>query len=79
MPPRKKKKTADQEPGYEESFVELQEIVATLEAGDVPLEEAMALFERGQMLTKRCNELLQNAELRIRKLVQSSDSDDPEA
>lgn len=79
MPPRKKKKTADQEPGYEESFAELQEIVATLEAGDVPLEEAMALFERGQMLTKRCNELLQNAELRIRKLVQSSDSDDPEA
>jgi exodeoxyribonuclease VII small subunit len=79
MSPKKKKKTADQEPGYEESFAELQEIVATLEAGDVPLEEAMALFERGQMLTKRCTELLQNAELRIRKLVQSSDTDDPEA
>jgi exodeoxyribonuclease VII small subunit len=79
MSPKKKKKTSDQEPGYEESFAELQEIVATLEAGDVPLEEAMALFERGQMLTKRCTELLQNAELRIRKLVQSSDTDDPEA
>jgi exodeoxyribonuclease VII small subunit len=69
----KTKKTAGREPGYEQAFAELQEIVAKLESGDVPLEEAMALFERGQALTKRCTDLLEKAELRIRELAKPAD------
>ena len=55
---------------YEEAFAELETIVNVLE-GDAsrnPLEESMSLFERGQALVKRCSELLDGAELKIRKL-----------
>ena len=55
---------------YEEAFVELETIVNTLEedASQNPLEAAMSLFERGQALVKRCSELLDGAELKVRKL-----------
>jgi exodeoxyribonuclease VII small subunit len=53
---------------YEEAYAELDTIVTALESGDQPLEEALTLFERGQMLTKRCAELLDKAELKVRKL-----------
>lgn len=55
---------------YEEAFAELEKIVEVLE-GDAsrnPLEDAMSLFERGQALVKRCSELLDGAELKIRQL-----------
>lgn len=55
---------------YEEAFAELETIVNALE-GDAarnPLEDAMALFERGQSLVKRCSELLEGAELKVRQL-----------
>ena len=55
---------------YEEAFAELETIVNTLE-GDAarnPLEEVMSLFERGQSLVKRCSELLEGAELKVRQL-----------
>jgi exodeoxyribonuclease VII small subunit len=53
---------------YEEAFSELEKIVAALEAGEQPLEEALALFERGQKLTSHCAELLAKAELKIQEL-----------
>lgn len=53
---------------YEEARAELESIVAALEEGNQKLEESMALFERGQALMKRCNELLENAELKVRTL-----------
>jgi exodeoxyribonuclease VII small subunit len=53
---------------YEEAFKELEKIVATLEAGDQSLEEALLLFERGQGLTKRCTQLLEEAELKVSQL-----------
>ena len=53
---------------YEEAYAELDTIVTALESGDQPLEEALTLFERGQMLIKRCAELLDKAELKVRKL-----------
>jgi len=54
---------------YEEAFSELEAIVIALEAGDQPLEEALSLFERGQGLTRRCAELLDEAELKVNKLT----------
>ncbi|MFL7869445.1 MAG: exodeoxyribonuclease VII small subunit [Anaerolineales bacterium] len=53
---------------YEEAFAELETIVNTLEGEQNPLEYAMSLFERGQALVKRCGELLDGAELKVRKL-----------
>jgi len=55
---------------YEEAFAELETLVNALE-GDAsrnPLDEAMTLFERGQALVKRCGELLDEAELKVREL-----------
>ena len=53
---------------YEEAFAELETIVNVLEEEQNPLEDAMSLFERGQALVKRCSELLDGAELKVRKL-----------
>ena len=53
---------------YEEAFEELALLVKQLEDGDLPLEEALTLFERGQKLGIHCNQLLEQAELRLREL-----------
>lgn len=53
---------------YEQAFAELETVVSALETGEQSLDEALALFERGQGLTRHCAELLEKAELRIRKL-----------
>lgn len=57
------------EMAYEPAYTELEGIVATLETQQRPLDEAMALFERGQALAKRCVELLDKAELKVRQLT----------
>ena len=53
---------------YEESYAELEAVVAKLENEQSALDEAMALFERGQNLSKRCALLLDEAELKIKRL-----------
>lgn len=53
---------------YEEAFSELEAIVLALESGDQPLEDALALFERGQGLARRCAQLLDAAELKVSRL-----------
>lgn len=53
---------------YEKAFTELEEIVYGLETNSKTLEEAMALFERGQALAQHCANLLDQAELRVRQL-----------
>ena len=53
---------------------ELEEIVTRLERGDVPVDEAIELFRRGEELYKACVERLQGAELQIEELApQNSD------
>jgi exodeoxyribonuclease VII small subunit len=56
----------------EQTFEELQrtldELVARLERGDVPLDEALALYERGEALHRALSERLDRAELRIEEL-----------
>jgi exodeoxyribonuclease VII small subunit len=54
---------------YEQAFQELEAAVRQLESGERPLEEALALFERGQLLAARCSELLEAAELKLKTLV----------
>jgi exodeoxyribonuclease VII small subunit len=54
---------------FEDAFVELESIVQRLEEGDLKLDEAMALFERGMALTAHCNSRLDSAELRVQQLM----------
>ena len=56
------------EPSFEELQRELDELVARLERGDVLLNEALALWERGQELYRACADRLDRAELRIEEL-----------
>jgi exodeoxyribonuclease VII small subunit len=70
----KTKKAPREEPNYETAYDELQEIVSKLESGEVSLEGALALYERGQALVKICAGLLDEAELRIRELGTPPDS-----
>jgi len=53
---------------FETAFFALQDNVTKLENEDLPLEKSLALFERGQLLAKRCEQLLEAAELKIRTL-----------
>jgi len=53
----------------EESMARLEEIVEELERGEHTLEESLEKFEEGVKLGKRCREILDRAETRIRKLV----------
>ena len=55
--------------GFDEALAELQRTVAELEAGGQPLEQALALHERGAALLEHCNRLLTDADLRVRQLV----------
>ena len=55
---------------FEELQRELEEIVTRLERGDVPVDDAIALFRRGDELYKECVARLQGAELEIEELVQ---------
>ncbi|MEW6566578.1 MAG: exodeoxyribonuclease VII small subunit [Chloroflexota bacterium] len=54
---------------FEQAFQELETTVKQLESGELPLEQAMTLFERGQALAARCSALLDQAELRLKQLA----------
>ncbi len=73
-----KKKTISQL-SYEEAFQELETTVHQLESGELPLEEALELFERGQKLASRCSALLEKAELKLRELMPEEDGSFVEA
>ena len=55
-------------PSFEHSLARLEKIVESLEQGDVPLENAIALYEEGIALSKECMETLSKAELKVKKL-----------
>ena len=63
-----KTKTPDDLP-FEAAFEELEALVTKLESGELSLEEALKLFERGQTLAARCSQLLEKADLRLRQLA----------
>ena len=48
---------------------ELEAIVGKLERGDVPLEESIAMYSRGEVLRTHCETLLKQAEMRIEKIA----------
>lgn len=58
---------------YEGALTELDSVLARLEDGQVPLEEAMLLYERGVRLVRRCAALLDGAERRVSELTAGAD------
>lgn len=58
---------------FEDALRALEMIVRKLESGDVPLDESIALYSRGEALRKRCTEQLASAEARIAKLTVDAD------
>ncbi|MBQ7324817.1 MAG: exodeoxyribonuclease VII small subunit [Clostridia bacterium] len=54
---------------FEEAMARLEQIVRALEGGNVPLDESLTLYEEGVKLVKLCSSRLENAEKRIKILV----------
>ncbi|HXR27090.1 MAG TPA: exodeoxyribonuclease VII small subunit [Candidatus Baltobacteraceae bacterium] len=57
---------------FDAALAELQGVVGRLEQGNLPLEESIALYERGVALHEHCARLLTDAELRVQRLVESA-------
>lgn len=56
---------------FEKLYARLEQTVAKLEAGGLPLEQAIALYEEGMTLARQCQERLDESELKITKLRES--------
>ena len=72
MSPKAKSKPSPapaDELSFEQAFAELEQVVEQLEAGELALEESLALFERGQALSTRCQALLEAADLKVQQLA----------
>lgn len=60
-------------PNFEENMLRLEQIVRAMERGDVALEESLKLFQEGTELVRTCQNLLEEAELQIKKIAVAAD------
>ncbi|MBE7033377.1 MAG: exodeoxyribonuclease VII small subunit [Ruminococcaceae bacterium] len=60
---------------FEEAMTQLEETVKKLESGEVTLEESMELFEKGVKLSRTCQKLLGDAQLKVTQLLAESDKE----
>ena len=58
---------------FEQALAELEAIVQRLERGDVPLEQSIAIYGRGESLKARCDQLLKQAEVKIEQITLNAD------
>jgi exodeoxyribonuclease VII small subunit len=58
---------------FEDALKELEEILAAMEGGEVPLEESLAKYERGNFLIQHCRGVLNSAEKQIELLSKGED------
>ena len=63
---------------FESGLLELEQIVKEMESGDLPLERALELYEKGMRLSETCRKQLEAAETRIEMLVRKGDKVQPE-
>jgi len=63
---------------FEASLDELEKVVKELEAGDLPLERSLELFEKGMALSEICRKQLENAETRVEMLIRKEGKMQPE-
>jgi len=64
---------------FEKSLAELEALVAKLEQGDVPLEDALKTFERGVALTRQCQTALRTAQQKVEVLLTRNGEESIEA
>lgn len=62
----------EEKQSFENSLEELEKVVKQLEAGDLPLERSLQLFEQGMALSESCRKQLEDAETRIEMLVKKN-------
>ncbi|MBS0359693.1 MAG: exodeoxyribonuclease VII small subunit [Proteobacteria bacterium] len=65
------RKNKAQDINFEEALSELNQVVDTMEKGDLSLEQSLQNFERGVTLVKNCQEALKQAELKVQILMQN--------
>ena len=58
---------------FEQSMQRLEQIVRAMERGDVALEESLKLFQEGTELVRNCNQLLDEAQLQVKKIMTAPD------
>jgi len=58
---------------FEQALEELEKIVGGLEGGNVPLDQSIAQYERGEALRAHCQKLLNSAEAKVEKIRQGAD------
>ncbi len=58
---------------FEQALSALEQIVQQLERGDVPLDQSISLYERGEALRAACQQRLDAAQARIEKIVTGAD------
>jgi exodeoxyribonuclease VII small subunit len=58
---------------FEDALKALEEVVRLLESGEVPLDESISLYERGELLRNHCQARLDAAQARIERIVQGPD------
>jgi exodeoxyribonuclease VII small subunit len=69
VPPKSTSTAGTEALSFETALEQLEEIVDRLEAGELPLEEALTVFEQGVALSRSCSDRLGDAERRIEELV----------
>ena len=67
---------ADEPVDFEASLGELEALVGKMESGQLSLEQSLAAFERGVLLSRRCQAALQSAAMRIKALTQEGNEAD---
>ena len=60
---------------FEDALKELESVVGRLESGDVPLDESIALYARGDLLRRHCDDKLKAAQARVEEITQGPDGD----
>ena len=58
---------------FEQNMQRLEQIVRAMERGEVALEESLKLFQEGTELVRTCNQLLENAQLQVKKIMTAPD------
>jgi len=63
----------EQNQTFEQSMARLEQIVRSMERGDVALEESLKLFQEGTGLVRQCQKLLEDAQLQVKKIMTAPD------
>ena len=58
---------------FEDALKELEALKLKMESGNIPLDDALTLFERGNVLKGHCERILANAKMKVEKIIDNKD------